>query len=173
MSGIVAEFIDEVGIAAAAACLRADGFERLEAYTPYPVEQLDAAIPRSTRALSVLVFVGGCLGLAIGFGMQWFGAAVSYPINIGGRPLASWPAFIPIAFEVAVLVAVSSGFFGFFALARLPRPYQPIAGIPGFDRATQDRFFLSVDESDARFDAKRIRALLEEFDPCSVVQWRS
>lgn len=172
MSGIVAEFSKETIVTEAAVRLRQAGFERLEAYTPYPVERLDAAIPRPMRTLPTLVFVGGCLGLVIGFDMQWYGAAVSYPINVGGRPLASWPAFIPIAFEIAVLCAVLSGFFGFFALARLPRPYQPIAEVAGFERATQDRFFLFIDESDTHFDAARIWALLEEFEPCSVVHWQ-
>ena len=129
-------------------------------------------LPQPRIALPALVFSAGIFGLAAGFFMQWYGAAVSYPLNIGGRPLASWPAFIPIAFEIAVLCAVASGFFGFFALARLPQPYQPIAALPGFERATQDRFFLIIDAADPRFDAARVVELIEEFSPCSVVPWR-
>jgi hypothetical protein len=173
MSALVAEFDTEAGLVAAALRLREEGFTALEAYTPYPVEALDAMLPRRRWVLPVLVFAAGMLGLAGGFFMEWYGAAVSYPINIGGRPFASWPAFIPIAFEIAVLCAVSAGFVGFFALARLPKPYQPIQALPGFDRASQDRFFLSVDAADPRFDAVRVARAVEEFAPCSVVPWPS
>jgi hypothetical protein len=173
VSALVAEFASEAGLVAAALRLREDGLTGLEAYTPYPVDALDALMPRPRRALPVLVFAAGMLGLAGGFFMQWYGAAVSYPINIGGRPDASWPAFIPIAFEIAVLCAVTAGFVGFFALARLPKPYQPIQALPGFERASQDRFFLSVDAADPRFDAARITSAVEEFAPCSIVPWPS
>jgi hypothetical protein len=172
MSGIAAAFADETTFLGAVARLRAAGIVRLEAYTPYPVAALDEALPRPMRALPIAVFVGGCLGLAFGFGMQWYAAAVSYPLNIGGRPPASWPAFIPIAFEMAVLGAVLAGFCGFFVLARLPRPYQPISALAGFERASQDRFFLLVDAENAQFDDDRVRTLLEEFAPCSIERWQ-
>jgi hypothetical protein len=171
MSGLAFEFTDEAGIAAAAGRLRGQGLARIDAFTPYPVAALDPVLPRPMVALPVIVFCAGCIGLAVGFGMQWYGAAVGYPLNIGGRPLASWPAFIPIAFEITVLCAVFGAFFGFLALARLPRPYQPVTVIPGFARATQDRFFLLVDETDAQFDAAKVQAMVAEFRPCSVVTW--
>lgn len=173
MSALVAEFSSEAGLVAAASRLREEGFTALEAYTPYPVEALDVILTRPRRALPLLVFAAGMLGLAGGFFMQWYGAAVSYPINIGGRPDASWPAFIPIAFEIAVLCAVTAGFVGFFVLARLPKPYQPIQAVPGFERASQDRFFLTVDAADPRFDAARVIRAVEEFAPCSIVPWPS
>lgn len=172
MSVIAAEFADETALVRAAAKLRRSGFTRLETYTPYPVEPLNAVLPRPRPVLPVLVLAGGILGLAAGFGMQWYGAAISYPINIGGRPLASWPAFIPIAFEIAVLCAVVAGFAGFFALVGLPSPYQPIMALTGFARASQDRFLLTVDQTDPQFDPARIRAAIEEFTPCNVVYWQ-
>jgi hypothetical protein len=173
MSGIAAEFAAETALVGAATRLREAGVTRLEAYTPYPVAQLDELLPRPRNPLPVLVFAAGMLGLAAGFVLQWYGAAVSYPLNIGGRPPATWPAFIPIAFEIAVLCAVAAGFIGFFAIAGLPKPYQPIAALPGFDRASQDRFFLIIDAADPRFDAADIERVIKEFAPCSVVAWPS
>jgi hypothetical protein len=173
MSGLAIAFGDEASFAAAMVRLRASGFERIEAFTPYPVAALDTVVLRPMVALPVAVFLAGWLGLGLGFLMQWYGAAVAYPLNIGGRPYASWPAFLPIAFEIAVLCAVLTGFFGFFVLTRLPRPYRPIAAIPGFERATQDRFFVVVDQGDARFNPVVVCALVAEFAPCSIVDWRS
>jgi Protein of unknown function (DUF3341) len=172
MSGLAAEFTAEAPLVGAADRLREAGVRRVEAYTPYPVAALDELLPRPSHFLPVLVFSAGILGLAGGFLLQWYGAAVSYPLDIGGRPPASWPAFIPIAFEIAVLCAVSAGFFGFFAAARLPKPYQPIAALPDFERASQDRFFLVIDEADPRFAAADVAHILGEF-PCRVVQWQS
>ncbi|HWD58464.1 MAG TPA: DUF3341 domain-containing protein [Stellaceae bacterium] len=171
MSGLAAEFAAEAALVEAAGRLRQAGLRRIEAYTPYPVEALDDFLPRPRAILPVLVFAAGILGLAGGFLLQWYGAAVSYPLDIGGRPPASWPAFIPIAFEIAVLGAVTAGFIGFFALAGLPAPYQPIALLPGFERASQDRFFLVVDEADPRFAAADVASILGGF-PCRVVPWR-
>ncbi len=172
MSGLAAEFAAEAALVDAASRLHQAGLRRVEAYTPYPVEALDALLPRPANLLPALVFAAGMLGLAGGFLLQWYGAAVSYPLDIGGRPPASWPAFIPIAFEIAVLCAVTAGFVGFFAAARLPAPYQPIAALPGFERASQDRFFLVVDEADPRFAEADVAAILEDM-PCRVVQWQS
>ena len=172
MRGLAAEFAAEGALVEAAARLHEAGLRRVEAYTPYPVAGLDDLLPRPANVLPALVFTAGIAGLAGGFLLQWYGAAVSYPLNIGGRPPASWPAFIPIAFEIAVLCAVSAGFVGFFALARLPMPYQPIAALPGFERASQDRFFLVVDDADPRFAAAGVERLLQETNPCRVVQWR-
>ena len=172
MSGFAAEFAAEAMLVDAASRLHEAGVRRVEAYTPYPVEKLNGLLPRPSNFLPVLVFAAGVLGLAGGFILQWYGAAVSYPLDVGGRPPASWPAFIPIAFEIAVLCAVSAGFFGFFAMARLPQPYQPIAALPDFDRASQDRFFLIIDDSDPRFAEADVAAILRGF-PCRVVQWQS
>jgi len=172
MSGLAAEFAAEDALVQAATRLRDAGLRRIEAYTPYPVEALDALLPRPPQLLPVLVFAAGMLGLAGGFLLQWYGAAVSYPINIGGRQPASWPAFIPIAFEIAVLCAVAAGFVGFFVLAGLPAPYQPIAALPNFERASQDRFFLVVDDADPRFAAADVERILQELDLCRVVLWR-
>ncbi|HEX3953667.1 MAG TPA: DUF3341 domain-containing protein [Stellaceae bacterium] len=169
--GLAIEFAEEAALVQAATRLRGSGFVGLDAHTPYPVEALDTLMPKPMTALPLLVFFGGAAGLAGGFLMQWYGAAIGYPINIGGRPFASWPAFIPIAFEISVLGAVLAGFVGFFALAGLPRPYQPLAALPRFERVTQDRFFLFIDKSDPLFDPHRITAAVEEFAPCAISLW--
>jgi len=173
MSVLVASFADEAAIVRAVGALRRAGLSSIETYTPYPVEALDALLPRPRWRLPVAVFLGGLVGLVLGFGMQWYAAAIDYPLNIGGRPLASWPAFIPIAFEIAVLCAVLAGFFGFLALARLPRPYQPVAAIPDFERASHDRFLLLVDPAGASMPSADTQALLEQCEPCSVFLWPS
>jgi Protein of unknown function (DUF3341) len=171
MSGFAAEFAAEDPLLQAAWRLREAGLRRVEAYTPYPVEALDEILPAPINFLPALVFAAGILGLAGGFLLQWYGAALSYPINIGGRPLASWPSFIPIAFEIAVLCAVVASFAGFFAAAHLPAPYQPIAALPDFERASQDRFFLVIDGDDPRFEQADVAGILQKF-PCRVVQWQ-
>ena len=173
MSALVASFADEAALVHATRRLRAAGLAQIEAYTPYPVEALDALLPRSRWPLPAIVFLGGALGLVLGFGMQWYAAAVGYPINIGGRPLASWPAFIPIAFEIAVLCAVLAGFVGFLWLAGLPRPHQPVAAIPGFERASHDRFFLLVDPTGSPVEPAAAHRLMEQCAPCSLDIWPS
>ena len=171
MSGFALEFAAEDAAVAAAARLRTAGVRRIEAYTPYPVAALDPLLPQPRNPLPGLVFAAGMLGLAGGFVLQWYGAAVSYPLNIGGRPPASWPAFVPIAFEIAVLCAVSAAFAGFLALARLPKPYRSIAALPGFERASRDRFFLVVDAAGPRAAAADIERIARESAACRVVRW--
>ena len=171
MSGLAAQFSAEAPLVRAAERLRDAGLRQIEAHTPYPVEALDELLSRPPNLLPVLVFAAGILGLAGGFLLQWYGAAVSYPLDIGGRPPASWPSFIPIAFEIAVLCAVLAGFLGFFAAAGLPKPYQPIAALPDFERASQDRFFLVIDDADPQFARADVSRILSGF-PCRVVQWQ-
>lgn len=172
MIAVAAEFAGEAALVEAVSRLREQGLVQIETYTPYPVEAVDTLLPQPRKVLPGLVFAAGMLGLAGGFLLQWYGAAIGYPLNIGGRPPASWPAFIPIAFEIAVLCAVTAGFAGFFALARLPMPYQPIQFLPGFDRATQDRFFLVIDTADPRFNADRVGEIIKECEPCRVTPWQ-
>ena len=113
----------------------------MEAYSPYPIDELSG--PASGRtAMPAIVFAGGCFGLLGGFLMQYYAAAIDYPLNIGGRPLNSWPSFIPVTFELTVLCAALAGLIGMLALNRLPMPYHPVFNVPEFGRASQDRFFL-------------------------------
>lgn len=164
---VVAEFATPESLAAAARHVRSAGFRRIETYAPYAVEE-DA--DRRGRALPAIVLAGGLIGALLGVLMQWAPSVLLYPLNVGGRPLASWPAFGPIAFEIAVLCAVAAGFFGFFALNRLPLLYHPVFRAPDFARASQDRFFLSVAAADPAFDRDAVLALLETCRPIRVTE---
>ena len=175
MSGFAAEFTAEDALLGAVRRLRDAGLRRIEAYTPYPVAALDDLLPRPPPVLPVLVFAAGMLGLVGGFLLQWYGAAVSYPINIGGRPPASWPSFIPIAFEdFGLLCAGNCGLFvtDFSALAGAAAPIQAIQALPDFDRVTQDRFYLVVDGADPRLASTDVELLVKDLAPCRLVQWQ-
>ncbi len=162
--GIVAAFADPNDIVAAARRLQLNGFHRVEAYTPFPVEGLEEALrPGRPRLLPILMLIGGLVGAGLALFMQYWGAAVDYPINVGGRPYASWPAFIPTAWEFAALFAVASGFFGFLLFGRLPRLHHPLFASPLFDRVSRDRFVLCVEARDPRFEAERLRQLLGHY----------
>jgi hypothetical protein len=159
--GIVGEFDVPEHAIAAARQLRDTGFSRLDAYSPYPVEALEEAIlPRRGSLIPSVVFLGAVLGAALGYCVQYYAAAVSYPLNIGGRPLDSWPAFIVSGFEITVLFALTAGFVVFLAASRLPLFYHPIFRLDAFGRASQDRFFLCIEARDPRFHEERVHAIL-------------
>src|SRR5262249_34235452 len=148
-------------LVSAAALARAQGYHQMDAFSPFPVEGLFEALGKRRTILPFLVLLGGALGCATGFVMQWYASAIDYPINVGGRPLNSWPAFIPITFELTVLFASFTALFGMLALNRLPQPYHAIFSAPGFERASVDRFFLCIEETDPRFDRKQTAQFLE------------
>ncbi len=163
--GLMAEFATPAQILAATHRAHAEGYRVMDAYTPYPVEGLaeELDLPR-TRVPSV-VLLGGLVGLTAGFFMQYWAMAVDYPLNIGGKPLNSWPAFVPIAFEVMVLVASLSAILGMFFLNGLPQPYHPVFNVSRFARASQDRFFLCIESADPKFEPTATRTFLESLQP--------
>ncbi len=140
----------------------------MDAYAPFPVEGLPEALGRKPTRVPLIVLLGGIIGGLGGYFMEWYANVVSYPINIGGRPLNSWPSFIPITFELTVLGAALSAFFGSMALNKLPQPYHPVFNVPEFERASIDRFFLCIEAADPLFDLKTTRAFLEGMRPLSV-----
>src|SRR5262249_50082049 len=142
--------------------LRRRGYEKLDAFTPYPVKGLEQALGLQRSRITWIVFPIGMAGAAFGYLVQLFCHAYDYPINGGGRPLNSAPAFIPITFESGVLAASVGGCFVFLLLTGLPQLYAPVADIPGFERASMDRFFAGVDDRDPRFDAGELDRLLRE-----------
>jgi hypothetical protein len=159
--GLLAEFASPDDLVAAAARAHADGYRRMDAYTPFPVHGLAEAIGFHTNRLPLLVLLGGILGAVAGFGSQYYAAVIDYPLNVGGRPLNSWPAFIPITFEVTILFAALTAVLGMLALNGLPQPYHPVFNAPRFALATRDRFFLCIEATDPRFDPQTTRQLLE------------
>lgn len=165
--GVAAEFDDVETLVDAARHAKEHGFLWLEAYTPYPVKELDDII-HMFNPLPAMVFIGGAVGAATAWLMQYYIAAIDYPINVGGRPLYSWPSFIVILFELTVLFAASTAFFGALGLAGFPRPHHPMFSVDDFAAASQDRFFLCVEARGKGFDARAAAEMLAHFDPIEV-----
>jgi hypothetical protein len=159
--GLMAEFDSPSAIVAAARHTYESGYRRINAYSPFPIEELSEAIGyhRDYVALCTLIF--GILGGLGGFMLQYWTAAIDYPINVGGRPLLSLPSFIPVTFECTVLLAAFGAFVGNLLMSSLPQPYHPAFNVPAFTRASQDRFFLCVKSDDTKYDEARTRAFLE------------
>jgi hypothetical protein len=169
--GIIAVFTTPAAILNAARHLRDGGFRAVDAYTPYLVEGLDEAIRPPPRPLLPLVmFAGAAIGAIYGFFLQYWDEVLGYPINVGGRPHDSWPAFVVSAFEITLLFAVAFGFFPLLAACRLPRLYHPLFSMPAFDRASRDRFVLCVEASDSSFEPDTLRQLLERLGAEEVAE---
>ncbi len=168
MYGLLAEFATPEKILEAARRARGEGYRRMDAYTPMPVEGLAEAIGLGKSRVPLIVFLGGLTGCLGGFFLQWWIAVVDYPINVGGRPLNSWPSFIPVTFELTILLSACAAIGGLFALCRLPWPHHPVFNVPEFERASQDRFFLCIEAADPRFDPQATRRFLEGLGPHGV-----
>jgi len=166
--GMMAEFASPHDLLAAASSARSTGYRRLDAFTPFPIEQLSEALGHPPSRGPMLVLIGGIIGALAGYGLQLWISAVSYPLNVGGRPYNSWPAFIPVTFEVAVLVAGIFTVFGMLALNGLPTPYHPVFNVPRFALASRDRYFLCIESKDAKFDEAATRTFLEGLRPSGV-----
>jgi len=169
--GLVGEFAEPDAAVAMARQLRQDGFRSFDVYSPVPIEEMDELLPRRPRnALALIMFAAALGGVVLGFLMQYAIAVVAYPLNVGGRPLNSWPAFIPSAWEICALSVVYIGFVAFLAYCRLPLLYHPIFNAPRFERASQDRTFLCVEAHDPRFDANRVAAIFREHRAAHIAE---
>jgi hypothetical protein len=162
--GIIGVFETPEGIRDAARHLHSLGFRAVEAYTPYPVEGLGELIQPGRKAgLPLLMFAAAVIGAAWGYFIQYWDEAIDYPLNVGGRPHNSWPAFIVSTFEFMLLVTIAAGLFALLASCRLPRLYHPIFNAVEFERASVDRFVLCVEARDPSFEPHMIRRVLERF----------
>jgi hypothetical protein len=163
--GLMAEYNASEDLIKAVDEAYAAGYRVMDAYTPYPVEGLADALGHRAGKLAPVVLAGGLLGAAVGYGMQYFASVIHYPLNVGGRPLHSWPAFIPITFELTILFAAFAAVLGMFALNGLPQPYHPVFNTPNFEMATRSHFFLAIEARDPRFDPVDTREFLEATGP--------
>jgi len=167
--GIMAEFDDPEALLYAAFRASSEGYRDMDAYTPMPVEGLSEALGFRSNWVQRLVFVGGICGASGGFLLCWWMTVIAYPHNVAGRPLNSWPAYIPITFESMVLIACLTAVVGMLALNGLPQPYHPVFNVEEFTRASRDKFFLCIEASDAKFDSETTRHFLQELNPREVV----
>ena len=166
--GLMAEFETPEELVEASRKARLLGYKKVEAYAPFPVEGLSEALGMRHTWLSLIVLAGGVLGAIVGYGMQVYASVFAYPLNAGGKPHYSWPAFIPITFETTILFAAIFAVLGMFALNGLPQPYHPVFNVESFTQASQDRFFLTIETVDPLFDSHETRAFLESLNPLEV-----
>jgi hypothetical protein len=166
--GMMAEFDTPAALVEAAKRTYQAGYKKIDTYTPFPIEGLAEEIGFHRDEVPLVVLIGGIVGGLSGYLMQYWMSAVAYPLNIGGKPYHSWPAFIVITFEMTILFAGISAVFGMLALNGLPMPYHPVFNVPRFTRASRDRFFLVVFSSDVNYDPAATRQFLESLDPRSV-----
>jgi hypothetical protein len=164
----LAEFDSAAHLVAAARRVRDEGYQKTDAFSPFPVEGLDEALGVRQTRLPFLVLLGGLIGCVGGYFMLWYSAVIDYPFNIGGRPFHSWPAFIPITFELTILTAALFTVFAVLGLNGLPMPYHPVFNVPSFALASRDRFFLCVEAIDPKFHLEETRRFLESLSPREV-----
>jgi hypothetical protein len=167
--GLLAEFTEPEALVSAIRAMRDKGYEELDAYTPYPVEQAEEALHIRRTRLPFFIFAVGLSAAGGAYFLQWFLTAYLYPLNAGGRPPHMPLAYVPITFEMGVLFAAFAAFFGLLARARLVRLWDPVFEVEGFERASIDRFWLAVDARDARFDAETTARELDELGALRVV----
>lgn len=158
--GLLAEFPDPEALVAAVTRLRREGYRAVEAFTPFPVEELTAPLELPQRPLGLITAAGAVVGTVLGFGVQWYTNAVDYPINVGGRPLDAWVAFALPALEMGVAGGTLAALLALLILCRLPRYHHPLFEVERFSRAAGSGFLLAIAAEDARFDDEATRALL-------------
>ncbi len=168
--GVMAEFDTAERILQVARHVHEDGYRHIDAFTPFPVEGLAEVVGFGREWLPSIALVGGVLGGIGGFLLQYYASVIAYPLNIGGRPLNSWPSFIPITFELTVLGAALSAVLGMMVLNWLPKPYHPVFNVPRFALASRDRFFLLIRVDDPHFDRERTWQRLQELGASDVFE---
>ncbi len=168
--GLMAEFDGPDELLSAANKAREEGYRAMDAYTPFPVHHLAEALGKEKHRLPLLVLAGAVLGGLAGYAIQYFGTVLYYPINIGGKPLHSWPAFIPVTFELTVLGGAVAAVVGMLAMNGLPMPYHPVFNVPRFELASRDKFFLCIEATDPRFARDDTWRFLESLEAREVTE---
>ncbi len=166
--GLMAEFDNPTALVAAARAARGKGYRKLDAYSPFPIEELSGALDLHHNKLPLIVLAGGIVGGIAGYLLQYFVTVLYYPINVGGRPLHSWPAYIVITFETTILFAALAAVLGLMGLCGLPQPYHPVFNVPRFALASRNRFFLCIEAADPLFDAVGTAGFLRTLEPREV-----
>jgi hypothetical protein len=166
--GVMAEFDNPTDLVRAANAASAHGYHKMDAYSPFPIEELHHALHLHRNKLPLIVLIGGICGGLTGFLLQWYITVYNFPTNIAGRPLFSWPMYIVITFELTVLFASASATFGLLALCGFPTPYHPVFNVPRFERATSDGFFLCIEAADPLFELDKTKGFLNGLDPKEV-----
>jgi Protein of unknown function (DUF3341) len=166
--GLMAEFEDPTALVAAAKRVHAEGYRKIDTFSPFPIEEAWEAIGHHDRRLSAIVLGGGLAGLLTGYGLQYWVHAITYPTNIAGKPLNSWPQFIPVTFELTILFASIAAVLGMIMLNGLPMPYHPVFNVPRFEHASRDRFFLLIESADPKFDRTRTFELLKGLNASEI-----
>jgi hypothetical protein len=166
--GLLAEFDSPEQIVVAARRAREAGYRKMEAYSPFPMEELSHAMGIHHSLVPYIVLAGGIMGALGGFALCYWKSAIAYPMNIGGRPLNSWPAFIPVTYECTILAASLSAVFGMLAINGLPRPHHPVFNVDRFSQASRDRYFLCIQAEDPKFERAATRDFLKSLHPLEV-----
>ena len=168
--GLMAEFDNATDLVQAAHRAHQAGYRRMDAYSPFPIEELSEAIGFHHTNVPLVVLIGGLLGGLSGFLMQYWASAINYPVNVAGRQLNSWPAFIIVTFEMTILGAALFAVLGMLALNGLPMPYHPVFNVERFAFASKDRFFLCIEARDPKFDRKGTEDFLHSLNPRNVTE---
>jgi len=166
--GLMAQFDDPKALVQAAKRAYAAGYRNIDAFSPYPIEEAWEAIGHHDRRLSFIVLAGGIAGLLTGLGLQEWVSFLAYPVNIAGKPLNSWPQFIPVTFELTILFAALAAVIGMIVLNGLPQPYHPAFNVAAFERASRDKFFLLVESEDPKFDRQGTADFLKGLNATEV-----
>lgn len=168
--GLLAEYNTADDLIAGITKVKEAGYTKLDGYSPYPVAGVADALGFKYSEMATIMLCGGVIGAVIGFVMQSYLSAFEYPLNIGGKPLISWPSFIPITFETGILTCALTGVFGLFAICGLPRLHHPLFNVPQFAAASRDKFFMAVEATDPKFDLAATRTLMESTTPVSLAE---
>ncbi len=166
--GLLAEFDGPEHLVDATRSVRQAGYRKVDAFSPYPIDELADALHFRDLKTPMIVLIGGIVGCIIGYGLQYYVAVVAYPLNIGGKPLNSWPAFVPVTFEMIILIAALAAVFGMLILNGLPMPYHPLFNVSRFSRVTQDGFFLCIEAADPKYNYESTRQFLQSLGPRGV-----